>query len=106
MLVWEKLSREVETKGNLLKQAQEYLASIQNQGEQRRLEQQRAQLAHQQNQEQLKEIQELLEALQSELATDATQSLSKKSWVPYWAIGRNWASKRKLEPRYWNHEVG
>lgn len=70
--------QEVETKDNLLKQAQEYLASIQSQGEQARLEQQRAQLAYQQSQEQLKEIQELLEALKSELATDATQSLQEE----------------------------
>ena len=35
-------------------------------------------LAYQQSQEQLKEIQELLEALKSELATDATQSLQEE----------------------------
>ena len=35
-------------------------------------------MAYQQSQEQLKEIQELLEALKSELATDATQSLQEE----------------------------
>ena len=91
--------QEVETKDNLLKQAQEYRASIQSQGEQAS-GQQRAQLAYQQSQEQLKEIQELLETLKSELATDATQSLQEEQE----SLPNNWqrlSFKKKLESRHW-----